>query len=426
MSIEGAPVGRDEAHPSNPLGQGFVFPFGPQRPYRTLTFVLYPSGTDLVLALTSKGIVAMRRVVLAGVLLLTGVVIAACTPTEPGYKPLLSGIVNKGSESYFHLAQPYPVTDLSLVAASSPGLTGTVVDVSWSQLEPSPGTFDFSTLDGDLAVVSTYNSTHPGATLGVKLRVWAANDAPEWAKTMDGMPISTDVNNQPATVGQWWKSDYRAAWGGLQSALAQRYDSNPLLNEVVVASCASLTDEPMIMAAGPLVAPTLLADGWTNAAQQSCLDGALSDYAPWHHTAIYYPFSPFTTISSSGQRGIDDSVTAEVMQRCADSLSSGGPWCILGNNALDAGQSGTFVYNEINSLYASDPSNTAVAFQMNSPAPTGTAACQAVDVAVAEHANSIEFWPKTGPNLGFTGDTPATLKGWGGDLQLGSAPTCTS
>ncbi len=368
----------------------------------------------------------MRRLALAGLVVLTGVVIAACTPTEPGYKPLLSGIVNKGSETYFHLAQPYPVIDLSEVAASSPGLIGTVVDVSWSQLEPSPGIFDFSTLDADLAAVSAYNSAHPGATLGVKLRVWAANDAPQWAKTMDGMPISTDVNNQPATVGQWWKPDYRAAWAALQSALAQRYDNNPLINEVVVASCASLTDEPMIMAATPDVTSVLLADGWTDAAQQSCLDGALNDYAPWYHTAIYYPFSSFTTISASGQRGIDDSVTAEVMERCADSLASSGPWCILGNNALDASQSGSFVYNEINSLYAADPSNTAVAFQMNSPATTGTVACQAVAVAVAEHANSIEFWPKTAQNLGFTGDTPATLKGWSQDLLVGSAPTCTT
>ena len=367
----------------------------------------------------------MRRLALAGLLVLTGIVIAACTPTEPGYKPLISGIVNKGSETYFHLAQPYPVMDLSGLAASSPGLTGTVVDVSWSQLEPNPGTFDFSTLDADLAVVSAYNTAHSGATLGVKLRVWAANDAPQWAKTLDGTPISTNVNNQPATVGQWWQPDYRAAWAGLQAALAQRYDNTPLIDEVVVASCASLTDEPMIMAAGPLVAPTLLADGWTNATQQSCLDGALSDYSSWHHTAIYYPFSPFTTISPSGQRGIDDSVTAEVMQRCADSLASGGPWCILGNNALDSSQTGSFVYNEINNLYTADPSNSAVAFQMNSPATTGNAACQAVAVAVAEHANSIEFWPKTGLNLGFTGDTPATLKSWSQDLLLGTAPTCT-
>ncbi len=366
----------------------------------------------------------MRRLGLASLLVIAGIAISACVPSEPGFKPLLSGIVNKGSETYFHLAEPYPVIDLSEVAASSPGLTGTVVDVSWSQLEPSPGVFDFSTLDADLAAVSSYNSSHSGATLGIRLRVWAANDAPGWAKTMDGAPISTDVNNQPATVGQWWKADYRTAWAGLQSALAQRYDGNPLINEVVVASCASLTDEPMIMAAGPLVAPTLLADGWTDSVQQSCLDGALSDYSPWHHTAIYYPFSPFTTISTSGKRGIDDSVTAEVMQRCANSLSSGGPWCILGNNALDSSQGGSFVYNEIDTLYASDPANTAVSFQMNSPEDAGTAGCQAVAVAVAEHANSIEFWPKTGTNSGFTGDSPATLQGWGGDLLLGTPPTC--
>jgi Beta-galactosidase len=367
----------------------------------------------------------VRRLGLAAVLVLTGVVITACIPTEPGYKPLLAGIVNKGSETYFHLGEPYPVIDLSEVAASSPGLTGTVVDVSWSQLEPSEGTFDFSTLDADLTAVSAYNTAHPGATLGVKLRVWGANDAPGWAKTMDGTSITTDVNNMTATVGQWWKPDYRAAWAALQVALAQRYDNNPLINEVVVASCASLTDEPMVMAASPDVASVLLADGWSDSAQQACLDGALSDYAPWQHTAIYYPFNPFTTISSSGQRGIDDSVTAEVMQRCADSLSSGGPWCILGNNALDSSQGGTFVYSEINSLYAANPSNTVVAFQMNSPADVGTAPCQAVAVAVSEHASSIEFWPQTGANLGFTGYSPATLQGWGNDLVLGAAPTCT-
>lgn len=242
---------------------------------------------------------------------------------------------------------------------------------------------------------------------------------------MDGTPISTDVNNEPATVGQWWKSDYRAAWAALQSALAARYDTNSLVNEVVVASCASLTDEPTVMAATPDVASVLLADGWTNDAQQGCLDGALNDYAPWHHTAIYYPFGMFTTLSSMGQRGIDPSVTAEVMQRCADSLSSGGPWCVLGNNALDSTQGGTFVYDEINTLYAADPSNTAVAFQMNSPAATGTSACQAVGLAVAEHAGSIEFWPPTGVQPGFTGESAATLESWSHDLVLGESPNCT-
>lgn len=367
----------------------------------------------------------MRRAFLVVPLLALGAVLSACMPTEPGYKPLLGGIVDKGSETSFHQGQPYPVIDLSQAAASSPGLTGVVVDVSWGQLEPSPGTFDFSTLDSDLTAVSAYNAAHPSATLGVKLRVWAANDAPQWAKTMDGAPIATDVNDQPATVGQWWKPDYRAAWAALQSALAARYDANPLINEVVVASCASLTDEPTVMAASPDVASVLLADGWTNAAEQACLDGALSDYAPWHQTAVYYPFGVVTTLSSSGQRGVDPTTTAEVMQRCAGSLAAGGPWCILGNNALDGTKSGTFVYSEINTLFAADPKNTAVAFQMNSPAPTGTSACQAVAVAVSEHAGSIEFWPPIGQQPGFTGESPATLQAWGHDLVLGTTPACS-
>ena len=63
-------------------------------------------------------------------------------------------------------------------------------------------------LDADLAAVSAYNSTHPGATLGVKLRVWAANDAPEWAKTMDGNPVTVSGAD---TDGQWWQPDYRQA-----------------------------------------------------------------------------------------------------------------------------------------------------------------------------------------------------------------------
>lgn len=385
--------------------------------HKPLAFTAYAAAVSKLLRPTRLG--------LAALVVAAGIVVGACIPTEPGYKPLLGGIVDKGNETYFHLAEPYPVIDLSQVAASSPGLTGTVVDVSWSQLEPSQGTFDFSTLDADLAAVSAYNAAHSGATLGVKLRVWGANDAPEWAKTLDGTPISTDVDNEPATVGQWWKPDYRAAWAALQAVLAARYDSNPLINEVVVASCASLTDEPTVMAATPDVASVLLADGWTDADQQACLDGALSDYAPWQHTAIYYPFGVFTTISSSGQRGTDPSVTAEVMQRCADSLSSGGPWCILGNNALDSTKSGTFVYDEINSLYAADPSNTAVAFQMNSPSTSGTAACQSVAIAVAEHASSIEFWPPTGGQPGFTGESAATLQSWGQDLILGTAPSCT-
>ena len=303
----------------------------------------------------------MRRLAIAGLLALAGVLIAACTPPT-GYKPLLSGIVDKGSETYFHLAQPYPVIDLSEVAASSPGLTGTVVDVSWSQLEPSRGTFDFSTLDADLAAVSAYNSAHPGATSGSSSACGPPTTPRSGPRPWTGhRSRPTSITSRPR-----WASG-GSLTTGRRGPACRRPSLSVTTTILYQRSGGGVMRVPHGRADGhggdPDVRSVLLADGWTNATQQACLDGALSDYAPWHHTAIYFPFSPFTTISSSGQRGIDDSVTAEVMQRCANSLSSGGPWCILGNNALDASQSGSFVYGEINSLYASDLSNTAVAFQ---------------------------------------------------------------
>ncbi len=124
--------------------------------------------------------------------------------------------------------------------------------------------------------------------------------------------------NTGGTLGQWWKSGYRSAWASLQQALAARYDSNPVLREVAVSSCTTLTAEPFVMAPATIALAT--ADGWTTAAQQACLDGAFKDYGPWMRTAIYYPMNPL-----SGSM----TVTDEVMQRCASSSTSGGPSCVL-------------------------------------------------------------------------------------------------
>ena len=146
---------------------------------------------------------------------------------------------------------PYPVVDTIDVAAQSPAFAGIVVNQTWAQLEPSQGTFDFSTLDASLAAIAAYNAQHADAPLGVRLRVFAAYAAPGWAKTLDGAPITVPANlpdNTGGTLGQWWKPGYRSAWAALQQALAARYDTNPVLREVAVSSCSTLTAEPFVMA----------------------------------------------------------------------------------------------------------------------------------------------------------------------------------
>jgi hypothetical protein len=109
------------------------------------------------------------------------------------------------------------------------------------------------------------------------------------------------------------------------------------------------------------------------------------------------------------------------MARCAHSEAGGGPWCILGNNALSPDsattQRVTPVYAEINSLWSADPTSTPVSFQMNSPTPS--VQCAALDVAISHHALSVELWPQ-----GIAGETSNTLSTWSTNLVTGAQPIC--
>jgi hypothetical protein len=340
------------------------------------------------------------------------------SPKRSKAKPLIVGLIDKGSETPYHQGLPYPPVDLTDVAAQSAAFAGVVVNQTWSQLEPGPGQFDFSTLDASLAAVAAYNAQHPEAQIGVRLRVFAAYAAPAWAKTLDGPPITVPANlpaNTGGTLGQWWKPGYRSAWAGLQQALASRYDSNPVLREVAVSSCSTLTAEPFVMAPGTILLAT--ADGWSASAQQACLDGAFSDYAPWTRTAIYYPVNPLAG---------DQTITDEVMQRCATSGAAGGPTCVLANNALNpvsatTGRSAP-TYAEMNLLWVANRSTTPIAFQMDGP--DNATYCAAIGVAVSYHAQSVELWPAVPGQPGFTAVPTATLVAWSNALRTGVLPTC--
>jgi hypothetical protein len=388
-----------------------------------------------------------RRVRLLGVVMLLGVVAAGCSsgstashssagatttgpasritrgsiheavPTAPEFKSLLVGLIDKGAEAPYHLGQAYPPVDLADLPS---GLVGVVVNATWTQLEPQQGTFDFSVLDASFSAIATYDRAHPKSPLGARLRVFAAFAAPEWAKELGGpaitVPVKAGTTSMP-TLGRWWETPYREAWAGLQQALAKRYDGQPVLRDVAVSSCATLTAEPFVIAPGTMKAAS--AAGWTPAAQQACLDGALSDYAVWRHTAIYYPMNPFPG---------DPAITTEVMGRCARSKDGGGPWCILGNNALspDSATTGRVapVYEEINRLWSADTMRPPVSFQMNGPQPSTY--CEAMVVAVDHHAQSVELWPRTGPTAGGFAALPSSmLLAWDAALRTGRPPTCT-
>jgi hypothetical protein len=216
----------------------------------------------------------------------------------------------------------------------------------------------------------------------------------------------------PQTVAQWWQPKYRAAWALLQANLAQAYDANPYLREVAVSSCAASTAEPMIIDYGTtLKAAEADPYDYTTDKEHECLVGAFADYAPWKATNLYFPLN--------GIAG-DSSIAPDILQRCAASFPSGGPRCVLANNALAPGvdQSTTLgpIYSGIAAAYQAAPQSTWVAFQMNGPPPSTW--CAAIAVAVAYHASSVELWPQ------HASVAVPTLTARSQALAAGTAPSC--
>ncbi len=378
----------------------------------------FAAGSGLIRALLAVGLASTIAACGAGAPTTnaTGTSTPSLPPQRPGAKLPLTGLVDMGSQLFYVSGSAAPVTSLSTLGGTASDFGGIVVNETWAQLEPKKGSEDWTALDASLAAVSSWNASHRSHPLGVKLRVFGGFTAPEWAKSMDGAPITYGSRS----IGRWWTVQYRSAWSSFQHALAARYDSIPLVRAVAVTSCASLTGEPFITALTPFTIATMTADGWTPALQQQCLDGILGDYSGWIHTPIDFPFNPFRTLVN-GRPSVDFSVTRQVMEACAQSASKGGPTCVLGNHGLQDTAATTSpsapVYEEINSLWHQTPAHVQVYFQTDGPSKG--ADCASMNVAIRDHANSVEIWPQA-----IASNPQSTLASWNRALSYGVPLSC--
>ena len=345
------------------------------------------------------------------------------TPGSATVKPALTGLIDMGVRTSYALDLPFPTVDTSAITPYAGSFAGIVVNETWAQLEPSPGVEDWAPLDGSLAAVSQWNAAHPSTPVGVKLRIFAGNTAPTWAKTLGGPSVTISTKGLSKTYGEWWTTPYRQAWSSFQHALAARYDSNSLVRAVSVGSCATLTGEPFVMnLTGPAI-QVMEAAGWTPQAQESCLQGALADYSGWTRIPVDFAFNVYRTVVA-GRAVLDQSFTDQVMQACSDSRSQGGPTCVLGNNGLSAtsatGRSGP-LYAQIDTLWQQSPGHVGVYFQTVGAGVD----CGAINVAISHHASGVEVWPPNHGYLGFAAIPSSTLAQWNGALHTGSDVGCT-
>ena len=318
----------------------------------------------------------------------------------------INGLINMGNISFYNDPKLSPINDPAIIAPYAISFSGMVINVTWAQLQPDAqgSLLPNNVIDQALESIQLYNQSHPLTPITAKLRVWGGFTAPDWAKMIQGGPVTIDSEiGSKGTIGLFWTTEYINYWRELQSLLAARYDSNPLISEVAITSCASNTDEPFVSWLDEPTVNNLLGHGYTDQQQEACLSGAIDDYIGWTHTMVDFTFNLFHEINNDDIKQ-DPDFTIQIMQQCQASSR-----CVLSNHALDSPllSADSFVYTEIHSLYSKTPNTTFVDFQTTAPILLNW--CGAIVNGTIYHGKSIELWPDFGGFTTFSANTVANL-----------------
>ena len=273
-----------------------------------------------------------------------------------------------------------------------PGVyTAAVVDLFWSQLEPSQGVFDDGALTSALAKLAAYNAQYPTTPASAKLRIFAGVGTPAWVIAATGGVTVTDSQGHSGTGGKFWTTAYQGFWRGLQAHLAAEYDTSAMVSEVAISSCSTITAEPFIL---PHDAATIVATqaGYTDAQGRACLMNAPAGYAAWTKTPLDYTFNTFTTIDG-GTPGTDTAFTIQVMNAFRAALGTRG---VVANHGLQSplGPGATAIYGEFTNFYnqamAANPSTVPpLEFQTIGPTVDWPST---IALALTYHPTEIEVW----------------------------------
>jgi hypothetical protein len=305
-------------------------------------------------------------------------------------KPALRGLGAMGNPAFHHQRNNGMPDNIGDISALPIGIFDVaVVNVTWRQLEPAQGLLKVAVIDEALETVRNYNALHPATPLSLRLRVWSGSDAPDWAKELGGPPITVEQHNHLATIGRFWSDAYQQAWRQLQSDLAERYDNEPLIHEVTMTSCTSISSEPFILPTDKFSIESLRSAGFTDSAYQHCLIEAWRDYAPWVATRIEYPFNPFRGIDS-GQLIINWDFSNAVMNTWRQQMGERG---ILSNYDLKSPPGNRIVpiYEHMKNLGAP------IELQLFAPRNLDLEASVAYGISLG--ASVIELWNSVIPGI---------------------------
>jgi hypothetical protein len=268
---------------------------------------------------------------------------------------------------------------------------GFVVDVSWASLQPSQGgpIVHPNAIDNAIAYAKANN-------MALKLRVAAGIDAPNWAKTLDGSPVTfkyTAATKGKAgvvagTVGKFWLPKFGAAYQDLQTKLAALYDNVPQIRETDVTRCSTIFEETYLRNTKlPENATALLRAGFTRAQDDVCHNQQILSHRVWVHTRSDVSFNTYQAISADGSVKADLAYTLSQMTYCRTVL---GARCVLSNHSLSSGRLGDkdmlAIYGHMKATQSGGP----FALQTATAAKIGDWA-MAIGWAATSGASSVEL-----------------------------------
>ncbi len=355
------------------------------------------------------------------------ILISAASGYPAQMKPPLVGLIamgrgGAGPGNSNALYRNLPGSGLDDIIAKRNAFDGVVINVPWSQIEPTTdGPLDTSPIDRALEDMRRYNAD-PRTTVKLRaiLRVWAGENSPAWAKSLEGPPITvytgTPRNHRAYTLGRFWSSSHRQAWRGLQAKLAARYDPNPLIAQVSNTSCTSDDDEPnaiprfQSVAEGISSIRSLKDAGYTDAAFENCMLDSVHDYDAWTTTSVNLTLGPIFRTDGIGdfqQPPHDSGFTIRLISAFRAAL---GERAVLANHNLNYPLNRHLlpVYEAIREAGGQ------IEFQTRSP--KGLDWPNAVKQAVCLGAHSLELWNATGAG-GFVDFPTSTLIAWSNELK---------
>jgi hypothetical protein len=296
----------------------------------------------------------------------------SASPAPSDLKPVLRGLLDRSG-----------LPPSSYVGS----LAGYVVNVDWSQLQPTSGATIAPNNPIDQAIAQVRALNAAGHThLGLKIRLYSGIWAPGWVKSLGGSPISitNPQSGQTGTIGRFWTDLFGDAYDRLETLLAAEYDQVPEVREITISRCTTFYDEPFIRdISDPSTVSALIAAGYTLAADQTCQEQEIAAATVWQHTHSDLAFNPYQVINPDGTTSTDEPFTNQMMLYCRQVL---GPACVLENNSLRIPPLPSYqaMYAEMQSL------GQPIAFQTAAEQRIGNLQ-STLEYAVTLGANSVEL-----------------------------------